>query len=212
MVTAHSPYRLLVEGADDKHTIIHLMTRHGADWNSSERFLPYVDDCGGVDPLIETLAVAAKSGYKRLGVVVDANADIAARWDRIRTALAKADVSLSENPGPDGIVVAGMTRDTKIGVWLMPDNQGRGQLEDFLAKLVPPNDGCWAHACEATRRAKEIGAMFAEKDLCKASIHTWLAWQESPGLPFGTAITAKYFGVDSPEALKFVNWFKQLFS
>jgi hypothetical protein len=53
---------------------------------------------------------------------------------------------------------------------------------------------------------------FPDKLFIKARIHTWLAWQENPGLPFGTAITARYFGADSQEALKFVNWFNLLFS
>ena len=211
MVTKQSPYRLLVEGADDKHTIIHLMTHHGIDWNSATAVLPYVEDCEGIDSLVRLLPVAAKSGYKRLGVVADANSDLAVRWAQVRTALLATGLDLPENPGPDGMVVIESTRDIGVGVWLMPDNQAQGQLEDFLAKLVPANDRCWTHACEATRHAKEIGAPFAEKDQSKANIHAWLAWQENPGLPFGTAITAKYLGIDSPEALKFVQWFKRLF-
>jgi hypothetical protein len=213
MVTEHSPYRLLAEGSDDKHAIIHLMDRHGIDWDSPEDVVPYVDDCGGIDPLIETLAVAAKSGYKRLGVVVDANANIAARWDQVRCAFTKnIDIDLPSNPSGDGTIAAGATRDSKVGVWLMPDNQNRGQLEDFLSKLIEPEDACWDYARQVTQQAKELGARFPDKDACKANIHTWLAWQETPGLPFGTAITAKYFAADGPEALAFVNWFKRLFS
>jgi hypothetical protein len=51
----------------------------------------------------------------------------------------------------------------------------------------------------------------SERKFPKARIHTWLSWQENPGLPFGTAITAAYLSHDSPEALKFVAWFKKLF-
>jgi hypothetical protein len=211
MVTKQSPYRLLVEGEDDKHTIIHLMTHHGIDWNSATAVLPYVEDCEGIDSLVRLLPVAAKSGYKRLGVVADANSDLAARWTQVRTALVATGLDLPENPGPDGMVVVENAWDIGVGVWLMPDNQNRGRIEDFLISLVPPADGCWGYACGATQHAKELGAKFSDKDFCKANIHTWLAWQETPGLPFGTAITAKYFGVDSPEALRFVAWFKQLF-
>ena len=212
MVTEHSPYRLLVEGPDDKHAIIHLMTRHGINWDSLESLLPYVDDCGGIDPLVESLGVFAKSGYKRLGVVVDANADIRARWHRIKSAFEKnSTISLPQKPNGDGTVIPGMTPDSKVGVWLMPDNQSQGQLEDLLSKLIEAQDACWPHACEATRHAKKLGAKFPDKDFSKANVYTWLAWQETPGLPFGTAIKAKYFAADSPEALKFVDWFKRLF-
>ena len=56
------------------------------------------------------------------------------------------------------------------------------------------------------------GAEFAPQDQIKATLHTWLAWQKEPGLPYGTAIKAKYFGNNSPVAMDFVSWFKILFA
>ena len=38
-----------------------------------------------------------------------------------------------------------------------------------------------------------------------------LAWQERPGLPYGSAIAARYFNHDSSAALAFVDWFKRVF-
>lgn len=210
MIRENSPFRLLVEGPDDRHSVIHLMKRHGINWDDPQVVLPCVYDCGGLDPLLASLGVAAKS-YGRLRFVVDANADMQNRWTRAKEALARVGVALPDRPSPDGIVVEGISADWRVGAWLMPDNQNRGRLEDFLSKLIPPNDPCWDHAKEATARAKALGATFAEEDTCKANIHTWLAWQENPGLPFGTAITARYFAVDSPEAQRFVQWFKRLF-
>jgi len=211
MTWEDSPYRLLVEGPDDKHSVIHLMRRHGVDWDDATALLPCVHCCGGFDPLISSLGVWGKS-YRRLGIMVDANADMARRWVQVRESLGRVGISVPESPEVCGTVFPGIYPDWKIGVWIMPDNQNAGELEDFLSKLVPPDDACWDYACEATSHAREIGARFPQKDFCKASIHTWLAWQEEPGLPFGTAITAKYFGVDSPEAMSFVQWFRELFS
>ena len=45
----------------------------------------------------------------------------------------------------------------------------------------------------------------------KAVLHAWLAWQQRPGRPYGTAITARYIGHDSPAALRFVEWFQRVF-
>lgn len=42
-------------------------------------------------------------------------------------------------------------------------------------------------------------------------IHTWLAWQEEPGKPFGIALKAGYFDHQSPAADHFVDWFTQTF-
>jgi len=211
MIREESPYRLLVEGPDDKHSVIHLMKRHGVDWDDATVLLPCVHDCGGFSPLTSSLGVSSKS-YRRLGIMVDANADMAHRWVQVRESLRRAGVSVPESPEACGTVFPGIYPDWKIGVWIMPDNQNAGELEDFLSKLIPADDTCWDYACEATLRAREIGAKFSQGDSCKASIHTWLAWQEEPGLPFGTAITAKYFGIDSPEALGFVQWLRELFS
>jgi len=211
MMREDSLYRLLVEGPDDQHSVIHLMNRHDVNWDDTGATLPCVYACGGFDPLRASLSVSAKS-YRRLGVVVDANADIRHRWEQVRSELQKAGVTLPGSPDACGVIVPGMYADWKVGVWIMPDNQTRGELEDFLGKLVPPDDACWDYAREATQRARQIGAKFPDKAFSKARIHVWLAWQEKPGLPFGTAITANYFDVDSDEALKFVEWFRRLFS
>ena len=67
------------------------------------------------------------------------------------------------------------------------------------------------HAEESSRRAKELGAGFSANDADKAALHTWLAWQEEPGLPYGTAMRARFFRDDSPAALAFVTWFRAVF-
>ncbi|MCB8952025.1 MAG: hypothetical protein H6650_08430 [Ardenticatenales bacterium] len=48
------------------------------------------------------------------------------------------------------------------------------------------------------------------KQRSKAFIHTWLAWQKTPGLPMGRAITAKALSDDSPLVLDFVAWLNHL--
>ena len=210
MTREDAPARLLVEGRDDKHSVIHLMKRHDVDWDSDTMGLPYVLDCGSVENVLESLPVSAKS-YSRLGVIIDANDEIEARWTSVRSRLASANVNLPVSPDPRGTIVPGFYPDWRVGIWLMPDNDSHGALEDFLKGLVPTSDPCWAYAHEASRHAIEIGAQFSHKKFLKAHIHTWLSWQKEPGLPFGTAITAAFFTHDSPEALKFVEWFNQLF-
>lgn len=94
----------------------------------------------------------------------------------------------------------------------MPDNQNPGKLEDFLAVLVPPGNRCWPWAEQATQKAQEdYSAPFSKLDFIKAQIHTWLAWQHEPGLPFGTAITAATFAHDATLATTFVRWMTRLY-
>jgi len=209
----NAPRKLLVEGVDDLNTIIHLMTRHDIDWDSwseKDKRIPHVYSCGGYSPLLESLGVFAKT-IQKLGILIDANEHPFDRWRQVKGRLSKNNISLPDNPASDGVIVPGFNPDWKIGVWLMPDNSLPGQLENFLATLIPPDDPCWPYAQEATQHAKSIGAAFQDNDFLKARIHTWLAWQSEPGKPFGTAIKAAFFNYDSPVALKFVDWFKKLF-
>ena len=93
----------------------------------------------------------------------------------------------------------------------MPDNSMGGTLEDFVVKLIPPNDPTWGHADNSTSTAKSLGAPFSDSDRLKARLHTWLAWRKEPGVPYGRAINSKYFEHDTPEAHSFVAWFCKLY-
>lgn len=95
----------------------------------------------------------------------------------------------------------------------MPDcRTDEGTLEYLLKTLVARGDPLWPHAEAYTDEATARGARFSETDRRKAITHCWLAWQEKPGLPFGTAITARYLNHDSPEALAFLAWLGRLYS
>jgi len=101
----------------------------------------------------------------------------------------------------------------KVGVWLMPDNQSNGILEDFLRLLVPTPNELLGHAQQSINDIPDGHRLFASKDEPKALMHTWLAWQEEPGKPFGTAIKAQYLKANAaiPEVANLINWLRELF-
>jgi hypothetical protein len=206
-----SPYRLLVEGSDDLHSVVHLLIRHGFDWDDESIIRPFVNATGSVEKLLSTLPVALKSSYQRIGVVADANSRLPDRWAQLRASAAKEGVELPASPDPEGTIVPGFLPGSQVGFWLMPDNREPGTLESFLQRLVPEGDTLWLYAGEVAGEARARGARCREKDHLKSSLHTWLAWQEDPGLPFGTALGAKVFAHDTPDALRFVAWFHRLF-
>jgi hypothetical protein len=206
-----SPYRLFVEGPDDLHTAIHVLARNGYDWDDESKVRPHVDSLGGVTKLLESLPVILKSSYERVGLVIDANASLSDRWAQLKARAASAGTELPVSPHPEGTIVSGLSPGSRLGVWLMPDNSSPGSLESFLSRLVPADDPCWAYADEAASEARRRGARCPEKDHLKSQLHTWLAWQEESGLPFGTALRARVFQHDSQDALRFVSWFRRLF-
>ncbi len=206
-----SPYRLLVEGSDDKYSVIHLMERHGFDWDDESTPRPFVSPEGGVEKLLKSASVALKGSYERIGIVLDANSSLADRWAQIRARASQIGLALPESPAPGGTVVDGRQPGSRVGIWLMPDNSSSGTLESFLSTLVPAEHPLWIFADQATREARRRGAQCPEKDHLKSVLHTWLAWQEEPGLHLGTALKAGIFETDREGALRFVAWFRNLF-
>lgn len=93
----------------------------------------------------------------------------------------------------------------------MPDCRHSGALEDFLQDLIKEDDLLLPHAEESVSKAKQLGARYSDVNTGKAVLHTWLAWQEEPGRPYGVAIKARYFGTESVAAHESVAWFECVF-
>lgn len=214
---------LFVEGADDQHSIWAICEHFKVE----ETFLVGIPDrtgtinrkakpteIGGIDNVfkaVELNLIAGSSSIERLGIVIDADEDIKSRWKKVSAILTKAGyTNLPDSPDSEGTIIK---QDflPAFGVWIMPDNQLRGILEDFLAFLVPANDKTWERAINCIDKIPETERLFKSAYLTKAQIHTFLAWQKEPGKPFGQAITAKYLQAANPNCEKFVNWLKRLF-
>ena len=197
---------LLVEGADDQHVVWALLKRH----NVPETFK--VDDAKGVDKLLETFPVQLKgSEITSVGIVVDADADLSARWRSVRAALIRLNyTNCPENPPLDGVVLREENK-PRFGVWFMPDNALPGMLEDFVAYLVPKDDLLWSYASDTVNALPAERRKFADRHRCKAVIHTWLAWQLDPGTPMGQAITKQYLNGNAEGIRLFLDWIDRLF-
>lgn len=197
---------LIVEGKDDLHTIVHLIGEFGG---LPEEQLPLVISAGGVENLLRRMPTYIKS-VPLLGLVVDADEDPRARWLQLRQRLVSQGLSCPEQADPAGTVTHGIQAGWQVGVWMMPDNQGAGAIEGFLETLVPQHQNAiYSHACTSTDRARELGAPF--RHIGKARIHTWLAWQEFPGLPYGSALKARTFDASGELAQRFVTWTQALY-
>jgi hypothetical protein len=208
-IRENAAHRLVVEGRDDQWTVINLMSKHGWDWNNPEPFHPFLHAAGNVNELLQSIGTELRT-RTRTGFVLDADVSLPDRWTAVRDQFVKAGFQPPTSPASDGTILE--HRGRRAGVWLMPDNQSVGKLEDFLARLIPSGDSCWPRAQQSAATAKaNHGAPFADKDRIKAELHTWLAWRENPGQPFGTAITAATFDHDAVLAATFVAWMNRLF-
>jgi hypothetical protein len=204
---------LLVEGKDDKHVVTHLCIRHGLPTIAIRE--PNEDgEGGGIDELLAGITRRLREPRVRtFGMVVDADQDLPARWQALRNRLLPFGyASFPATPPQEGWVSA-ESLPMRVGVWLMPDNQLPGILEDFVAQLIPPDDALRGKAEAILAEIEREGLRrYSATQRPKALIHTWLAWQETPGQPMGTAITARSLSHDSPLATTFVAWLRRLFA
>ena len=199
---------LLVEGKNDQHVIWALCKMHQV----RETFDVLTPKEGGIEALLEDIPIRLKEpDLQSLGIVIDADEDIQARWASVRNRLREAQYSVPDKPAKRGFITSPPGR-PRVGVWVMPDNQISGILEDFVAHLIPTTDSLRPVA-EDTLQTIEQGGLHRYRPSYrpKAFIHTWLAWQETPGMPMGLAITARALQHNPPLANRFVTWLKKLF-
>ncbi len=204
-----TPNQLLVEGNSDKQVIDALCKQH----KISDLFSFVFPIQGGIENLLKTLPVKlAEENLETLGIVVDADFDVAARWQAVTDRLNKFGYqNIPKIPPEDGWIDA-QPEKPKIGVWLMPDNKLPGMLEDFVGYLIPTEDKLRE---KVESLLKEIETekinLYSLTHRQKALIHSWLALQEKPGMPKGQAITAKVLSYKNAIAFKFIAWINNLF-
>ena len=214
MPTRNNPRKLLVEGDTDRGVIAGLMEANGVAWPDPPESPVFIDSRGSVDEILKPGVLEAElgaSGLEALGVVVDANGDANTRWNDL------SECCSSEFPDlPDEIPAQGLetvhSGGPRFGIWIMPDNRSTGMLEDWLVRLIPEASGpLYELARNCVSDSQRHGAPFKEVHRTKAEIHTWLAWQDEPGLRLYDAVIHRMLDPNRPGSRPFVTWFRNLF-
>lgn len=200
---------LLVEGPDDKHVVIHLSQLSGLAQNFR------IIEKEGKDTLLASIVLEARTpGRKVMGILLDADNDLGARWqavkDRLNRLRREDKIELSElpdQPDPTGTIIDGALR---IGIWLMPDNGSVGELENFVEKMIPSSDPVWELSKAYVDGIPQAERKFAPGKIQRAKVHAWLATREEPR-PMGLAIKTRDLNVDVAAATAFAGWLRELF-
>ena len=199
--------QLLVEGNDDLHVL----------WALCEKFKIRqsfdIIDCKGISNIYEQIPTRFKqSEIKTIGIIIDADTNLSTRWDSLKDILNKQGYNPPMELPSNGFIAQNSDNIT-VGVWIMPNNNLNGMLEDFIAFLVPNDDKLLPIVrTNLDNIEKEALNKYLLIHKSKATIHSWLALQEDPGTPMGLSITKKYLSTNEENCLILINWLNNLFN
>lgn len=202
MVTAlnRNGKMLLVEGKDDEHVISHVLYKLGLEIS-----FEIIDTEGS--KMFDAISVGLRRpGLETIGVVADADNNLFGKWQAIVNKIQEINHNpgIPERPQEEGVIV---DSEPRIGIWLMPDNSRSGEIEDFVAGMVPENDPVWPRA---ERYIQDIPPEHLRSKVSKAKLYAWLATRETPGR-MGTAIRTGALRADGEKIRIFGQWLQELF-
>ncbi len=221
MPVARTNRLVLVEGLDDREVVRHLCNHYGIPRGRCE--VTFQEDGSGIDGLLRDLPTILKTEPLYLAIIVDANGSPTTRWQAIRHSLTSAGYHDAPFALPSGGTIA-IKGQSRVGVWLMPNNVRPGMLEHFVKDMKQSDDVLWGDAERSVDSIPRPRRLFCP--LCpsnsdeecascshkmKAYIHTWLAWQKEPGTPLGLAIVRRYADPDAIPGQNLMRWLFRLF-
>ena len=207
--------------------------------NDNSRSVLYIDSRsrkkGGIKNMIDDISLKIKEdGREAVGILADANGysldSCKHPWQKIKTKLEEVltlEEHLPERPCQEGLIRRNITPKQKpkstlcIGVWLMPDNQSKGELENFFARLIHENNPTWARANEYINQCIESmeqadnqrGGFDTGKPykVSKSKVYAWLATRKKPGKMAAAISEGHGLDFDSELAQRFARWLEKLF-
>ena len=215
MTTAPSrnPRKLLVEGKYDVFVVAELMKKF-VDWGSRGHEIVDIIPAESIDEVLKPAVVEIylqDATTNILGIIIDADDQRDSRWASVSQLCRRFILDFPAVLPSEGLIHVAPSG-LRVGVWIMPDNQGVGMLETFLGQLVPSGqDALWTFARSCRVEAKNHGAEYSDSHRDKADIHTYLAWLDPPGQQLHIAVLRKALDARTPLGLRFARWFIELF-
>lgn len=193
---------LSVEGWIDKSIVESIVKQNQSKANICVK--PY----GGVNNLVNDIKNTINSpGIMAVGIVVDADDNPTERWEMISDQVRRAGINLPADPDPGGVITDSIPR---VGVWLMPDNQSCGEIEDFVTGLIPDNDPVWSRAEGYIDNIPEDHRKFCSAKISKAKTYAWVSTRRRPGL-IGASVNPDDLDLNKELYKRFVHWLEELY-
>ena len=195
---------LLVEGLSDLHFVNHIYKK------SRLSFYWKIEYHNGIQPVLDQLKVTSnKRGNAKIGVIVDADDDIKERWSNVIGQLRHLGDS-DPKMDPNGTIIDQIEGYPQIGIWIMPDNESSGELEDLVIEMIPHDDVVWPLSKAYVDSICEDNRKFKSRKIDRAKLYAWLAVRKKPP-HIGTAIRDGDLDINTARCIAFVAWLKRLY-
>jgi len=179
---------------------------HGTGKGNALTLFPSLIE-GMEDGRITQLALVVDADYAKLGGL-----GYDETLKRVRTIVSAHGYAIPAKvaPAPKGHIFTHPDGLPNVGLWIMPDNEHPGFLEDFiLASIAGTETKLVAHAKEIVEALP--APKFKDLHVNKAHVATWLAWQTAPGQGLHSVIGNKLINTNKGIAGDFIRWLKAVY-
>ncbi|MDM8544953.1 hypothetical protein QUF61_00520 [Candidatus Venteria ishoeyi] len=212
---------LLVEGDSDKSFFEKICKKLSLD--NSVQVAPPKDVGGGrnskegVFQRLEILLPQLADGQlTHIAVVIDADyvecngLGLQRTIERVSKIVKPFDFELRQDDRKKGLYFKHSDGFSDFGLWVMPDNENEGMLEDWIKPCIKNDESeLFEKASQAV--ASLSSPKFKPHLKTKAKIATWLAWQKQPGHGLYWAIKENLLDEDIEYYKNLENWLVQIF-
>jgi hypothetical protein len=167
-----------------------------------------------LDLLVELLEEAAPT--QRLAIIIDADYEqeqglgYQKTIEQVANRVAEYGFSLVENR-TQGLCFKHSDGLAEFGLWVLPNNQGDGMLEDFIkACITSTEQSLFNHAIQVVQDVPEP-KKFKSHHYAKAEVATWLAWQKPPGRGLYYSVYDNLLDTDHALFQEMEQWLKKIF-
>ena len=205
----NNEFALLVEGEDDEHFVHHLIKQLNLGLLIGKESIKH---SRGFPNILNVLSVQIKvPGRKAVGIIVDANSNLADRWESLKEKLKNEGIECPSSPTIGGTIIESPSNQKpRTGIWIMPDNDSNGELEDFVIQMIPDNDDVWPLAESYIDGIPLKSQKFKFSKIQRAKLYAWLSTRESPDR-MGLAVTKGDLDLRGKLTKQFADWLTNLF-
>lgn len=198
---------LFVEGTDDRAVVNAFVKKLTGIDLATCHLVKTKEDGGGDSWALRAFDqyIRERNEGARVGVIVDRDGVDNDKWPSVRSRLLSLG-GANDRPIATGEIVGG-----RYGIWMWPDNISHGDLENFVAGIVP-GSALMTYLTEVCGIAKEThGAEYDRADSRKAALKVRSVWRDASAAGGYGHLVRNLALTEAPASTAFLAWFKALF-